>query len=153
MASTAAEESSVIEQIFSALSTEELVIIKKSIADVKNSRGLYSEVANCNGDLYFLKQIVANSIGIDSKSSGVLARLMWHIVKSVHDRERMMKAGVTIGVWAYEDYACKYPSHANLNGKKFHLKKGVRIGIFNHIQTQQLVGCGCFINPILPWDK
>lgn len=152
MASISKEESLIIDKMFSWCATDdELPIIKKSISDVKNGRGLYHEVSRCKGDLRSLKFVVSDYTGLGIKPSGELARVLWFIVQEPPQRQRQVKAGIVYGIWMYTPDICDYPSHAKLNGKKFTLKKGARIGLFKRVHPRQLVGCSCFNKPVLPF--
>lgn len=152
MKSISKEESLVIDKMFSwCASSDEIINIKKSIAEVRNGNGLYNEVLKHKGDLLSLKHSVADYAGLNIKASGELSRVLWHIVKPAIDRERMTNSGIICGIWIYTSDNCKYPHHEKLNGKKFPLTKGIRIGLFKKIRPQQLVGCHCFIKPVLPF--
>lgn len=152
MSSISKEEGAIIEQMFSwCASADDLIIIKKSITEVRKGKGLHSEVIKCKGDLYHLKFIVADTTGLNLKVSGELSRELWFIAKCTPDREKMINSGIVYGNWFYADSTCKYPEHAKLHGKKIPLKKGAKIGIFKRIHARQLVGCWCFIKPVLPF--
>ncbi|HHL9592758.1 TPA: hypothetical protein ACQ98W_002954 [Citrobacter braakii] len=146
------EESLVIDKMFSWCTTEEdRRIIKKVISEVKKGYGLYDKAVNCKGDLYSFKFVVSENTGLDQKASGELGRVLYHLVKSNYDRERMIRAGIEYGTWMNSGCECPYPSHSRLHGKKFPLNRGVRIGLFKRILPNALVGCRCFIKPTLPF--
>lgn len=153
MSSIGKEEDQIIDKIFSWCSTSNgLVIIKKSIAEVKEKKGLYQESVKCKGDLYSFKFIVSDYTGLNIKASGELARELSMLAKAHTQRERLIeKARISYGIWVYTKDICNYPSHAKLNGKKFLIKRGAKVGFFKHIHTGGLVGCGCFSKPVLPF--
>ncbi|CND00829.1 TPA: hypothetical protein PXJ50_003888 [Yersinia enterocolitica] len=152
MPSISKEESLAIGKMFSWCTTEEdRCIINKVISEVKKGNGLYDKAVNCKGDLYSFKFAVSEHTRLDQKASGELGMVLYHLVKSISDRERMIKVGIVYGTWMNYGCECPYLSHAKLHGKKFPLKKGARIGIFKKIHPQSLVGCRCFIKPTLPF--
>lgn len=153
MTSIGKEESQVIDKIFSCCSTsDEIVIIKKSIAEVKDKKGLYQEAVKCKGDLYSFKFIVSDYTGLNIKVSGELGRELRRLAEAYVQRERLIvKAGISYGIWVYTKDICNYPSHAKLNGKKFLIKRGAKVGFFKHIHTGGLVGCGCISKPVMPF--
>ncbi|KAA1280243.1 hypothetical protein DXF85_02920 [Citrobacter pasteurii] len=65
--------------------------------------------------------------------------------------KRMIKAGIVYGIWMYTVDICQHPDHEKLNGKRFPLKKGAKVGFFKRIYPSQLSGCSCFIRPVLPF--
>ncbi len=152
MASISKEESAVIDKMFSwCASSSDMVIIKKSILEVKNGNGLCDKAINCKGDLYSFKFVVAEHTGLCLKASGELGRVLYHLVKSQSDRKRMIGSGIAYGTWMNYGCECPYPSHSRLHGKKFPLKKGARIGLLKRVHPNTLVGCRCFVRPILPF--
>ena len=153
MSKTKKEESAIIDQMFSwCASADDLVIIKKSITEVRKGKGLYSEVIEHKADLYHLKFNIADATGLNLKASDKLGRVLWQLIYPPIQREKQIKkAGISFGIWVYTEDICQYPSHAKLNGKKFSIKGGAKIGFFKHIHTRELVGCGCFSKPILPF--
>lgn len=152
MASISKEESAVIDKMFSwCASSSDMVIIKKSILEVKNGNGLCDKAINCKGDLYSFKSVVAEHTGLALKVSGELGRVLYHLVKPYADRERMIRAGIAYGTWMNSGCECPYSSHSRLHGKNFPLNRGVRIGLFKRILPNALVGCRCFIKPTLPF--
>ena len=65
------EEIAVIEKMFSwCASSNDMSIIKQSIAEIKNGNGLYAKAVACNGDLYSFKSVVAGHTGLGLKTSG-----------------------------------------------------------------------------------
>lgn len=152
MSSISKEESAIIEKMFSwCASRDDLPIIKQSITEVKNGKGLYVESAKCKGDLYSLKFVVADHTGLALKAAGELGMALYQLVKAKSERERMIKAGIVYGIWMYTPDICEHYEHAKLNGKKFPLKKGVRVGFFRSSYPRKMVGCSCFIKPVLPF--
>ncbi|CRY06290.1 Uncharacterised protein [Yersinia enterocolitica] len=147
------EEGLIIDKMFSwCTSAEEILIIKKTITEVKNRKGLYSEVIKYKGDLYHLKFSVADATGLNLKASGELGRELWRLTSAPIQRERLIKkAGISFGIWMYTADVCQYPSHSKLNGKKFSIKNGAKVGFFKRIHIGELVGCGCFSKPVLPF--
>ncbi|XEH50598.1 hypothetical protein NMD75_04540 [Edwardsiella tarda] len=146
------EERAIINQMFSwCASEDELKIIIKSISNIKKEKGLYNEVVRLKGDLQSLSIAIAEATGINLKASGELSRELWFIVKAKNDRKRQIALGITHGTWLYFDFSCKYPEHSKLNNKKISLRKGAKIGILKREYPGQLVGCCCFIKPILPF--
>lgn len=152
MASISKEEGAVIDKMFSWCASEnDMPIIKKAITEVKNGKGLSVKAAECKGDLYSFKSVVSEHTGLDLRASGEIGRILYHQVKTQADRERMIRAGITHGIWVNYGIECPYLSHANFHGKKFLLKKGIRVGLFKKIHPSLLVGCRCFIKPVLPF--
>lgn len=153
MSSISKEEVAIIEQMFSCCaSADDLIIIKKSITEVRKGKGLYNEVIKHKSDLYHLKFSVADATGLNLKVSGELGRVLWRLISPPIQRERLLKkAGISFGIWMYTEDICQYPSHAKLNGKKFSIKRGAKVGFFKRIHIGELVGCGCFSKPVLPF--
>lgn len=153
MSTLSKEETAVIDKMFSwCASSNDMAIIRQSIAEVKKGNGLYVKAVTCKGDLYSFKSVVAEHTGLGLKASGELGRILYHLVKSSADRERMIRAGIVHGIWVYDDFACKYSSHAKFNGLKFRLLKGIKSGLFaRRVFPQQLVGCGCMAKPEMPF--
>lgn len=144
------EEEKIIIDSFSKKENEDAMgRIKKIILDVKNETGLYQVVVDFNGDLHSLSQHISSSYNIATNSCAELSRILWFLVKPKMDKERMIKNGVTHGIWLYYDFSCKHPTHSKFNGVKFPLQSGVNTGIFKKIFPSQLVGCGCSIKPVL----
>lgn len=143
------EELAFIEKMFSwCSSSNDIAIIKQSIAEVKKKHGLYDKALSCKGDLHSFKCVVAEHTGLDLKASGELGRILYHLVKSNSDREKMIKAGIVYAIWIYDDFTCPYRSHAKFKGMKFSLIKGVKSWFFaKRVFPQQLVGCGCMAKP------
>lgn len=150
MSSLSKEECIIIGKMFEqSASANDMLIIRKAIAEVKNRNGLYDKSVICKGDLYSFKFVVAEHTGLDLKASGELGRILYHLVKPFSDRERMINTGITYGLWVYEEFLCSHPSHAEFRGMKLSLEKGLKIGLFKRVFPQQLVGCGCSIKPVL----
>lgn len=152
MPSIIKEESLAIDKMFSWCATgDEIIIIKKAIFEVKIGKGLYNEASKCKGDLHSLKFIVSEHTGLDQKAAVELGRALYRLVKPKYERERMIRAGIVYGTWVYTSDICQYPHHEKLNGKRFSLIKGARIGFFKRELPGQSVGCSCFIKPVLPF--
>lgn len=146
------EESAFIDKMFSwCASSDDISIIKQSIAEVKKGNGLYDKAVACKGDLYSFKSVVAEHTGLDLKASGELSRILWALARQKIDRERKLMAGITHATWVYEGFLCKYQNHSRLNGKRFSLKKGIRVGFFKRLHPGDLVGCVCMEKPEMPF--
>jgi len=142
------EEHLVIEKKFLPhASPQSMITIKKCIARVKVKKGIYKEVVNCKGDLSSLTLHISKSLNLDIKISELLSLTLWNLVKPVMDLEKSIRSGITHGRWSYLSYICEHPQHERLNGKKFPLKKGCRVGIFKRIHPSSMVGCGCMYRP------
>ena len=149
MACLSKEENEIINVEFKKASADELLIIKKLIIDVKNHKGLYQDVVKHGRNLYNSKNNIIQETGLSEKISGRLAMILWSITNPEVEAERRLKIKITEATWVFEDFLCKHPSHRNLNGKKYSIRKGIRIGFFKHIHPGQLVGCGCLSRPII----
>ncbi|EIF7321189.1 hypothetical protein MJJ39_001953 [Salmonella enterica] len=150
MATISKEESEIIDAEFKKVSSDELLIIKKLIIDVKNHKGLYQDVVMHGQNIYNSKNNIIEKTGLNEKISGNLAMILWFITKPEIEADRRLKIKITEATWVFEDFLCKHPSHRNLNGKKYSIRKGIRIGFFKRIHPGQLVGCGCLSTPIIP---
>ncbi|SQK24853.1 Uncharacterised protein [Escherichia coli] len=147
------EENEIINVEFKKASADELLIIKKLIIDVKNHKGLYQDVVKHGRNLYNSKNNIIQETGLSEKISGRLAMILWSITNPEVEAARRLKIKITEAAWVFEDFLCKHPSHRNLNGKKYSIRKGIRIGFFKYIHPGQLVGCGCLSRPIIPGLK
>lgn len=152
MSSLSKEEDLIIRQMLSGKTVDtDLLIIRKCALDVKEEKGVYSEVVKFGADLHSARAKIAEITGLSMPMSGALSRVLWGLVRQKFERARQLGLGITHGIWVYENYLCKHPSHSQLNGKSISLKKGIRIGFFKRIHAGQLVGCGCIVKPkILP---
>ena len=150
MASINNEENEIINAKFKKASVDELLIIKKLIIDVKSHKGLYHDVVMHGQNLYNSKNNIIEKTGLSEKISGHLATILWSITKPEFEAARRLKIKIAEATWVFEDFLCKHPSHRNLNGKKYSIRKGIRIGFFKRIHPGQLVGCGCLSSPIIP---
>ncbi|EPP2701752.1 hypothetical protein ACUNQE_005057 [Escherichia coli] len=153
MACLSKEENEIINVEFKKTSADELLIIKKLIIDVKNHKGLYQDVVKHGQNLYNSKNNIIQETGLSEKISGRLAMILWSITNPEVEAARRLKIKITEATWVFEDFLCKHPSHRNLNGKKYSIRKGIRIGFFKRIHPGQLVGCGCLSRPIIPGLK
>ncbi|HBD1381528.1 TPA: hypothetical protein KHU63_001961 [Escherichia coli] len=153
MACLSKEENEIINVEFKKTSADELLIIKKLITDVKNHKGLYQDVVKHGQNLYNSKNNIIQETGLSEKISGRLAMILWSITNPEVEAARRLKIKITEATWVFEDFLCKHPSHRNLNGKKYSIRKGIRIGFFKRIHPGQLVGCGCLSRPIIPGLK
>ncbi|EEV7641574.1 hypothetical protein H2998_13950 [Escherichia coli] len=153
MACLSKEENEIINVEFKKASADELLIIKKLIIDVKNHKGLYQDVVKHGRNLYNSKNNIIQETGLSEKISGRLAMILWSITNPEVEAARRLKIKITEAAWVFEDFLCKHPSHRNLNGKKYSIRKGIRIGFFKYIHPGQLVGCGCLSRPIIPGLK
>ena len=97
MPSISKEEHQIIDKMFSwCASINDMTIIKEAITDVKNGNGLYGKAAECKGDLYSFKSVVSDHTGLDLRASGELGRILYHLVKTMADRERMVRVGIRL---------------------------------------------------------
>lgn len=150
MATISKEEGEIIDAEFKKVSSDELLIIKKLIVDVKNHKGLYQDVVKHRQNLYASKNNIIEKTGLSEKISGSLATILWFITKPELEMSRRLKINITEATWIFCEYTCKHPSHRNLHGKKFSIRKGVRVGFFKRIRPGQLVGCKCMDRSIIP---
>lgn len=150
MAKLSKEENEIIDSKFKKLSVDEILMIKKLIIDVKRHKGLYQDVIKHGQNLYNSKNCIIEKTGFSEKVSGNLAMMLWFITKPELEVARRLKIGISEATWVFEEFLCKHPSHRNLNGKKYSIRKGMKIGFFKRIRPGQLVGCGCMDRPIIP---
>lgn len=152
MSSISTEENLIIENMFSkSIHAEDMLIINRAILDAKLKNGIYHEVVKHGPNLHALKNCIIDTIGLNPKSSEILARILWGLVRPVIERDRQSSIGIINGVWLYEDFLCQYQYHANYNGKVFNIKKGMKTGWFGRIHPGQLVGCSCHTKPVTPF--
>lgn len=150
MKSLSKEENEIIYDNFQKVSNAELLAIKTLIIDVKKNKGLYQDVVKHGNNLYASKNCIIEKTGLSDKVSGNLARTLWFITKPELEVARRLKIGIIQATWVFEDYSCKHTEHLKLNGKKYSIRKGMRIGFFRYIHPGQLVGCGCMATAIIP---
>ena len=152
MASISTEERLIIENMFPKNTcAEDFSIINKTILEAKGKRGIYREVVKHGPNLHALKSFIIDATGLNQKSSGILASILWSLVRPVIERDRQSSIGIITGTWLYESFLCKHPNHANYTGKVFHIKKGMKTGWFGRIHPGQLVGCSCHTKPVFPF--
>ncbi|NIG77841.1 hypothetical protein F3J34_30205 [Klebsiella sp. Ap-873] len=150
MKSLSKEEIEIIDATFPKASVEELLIIKKLISDVKKHKGLYQDVVRHGANLYESKNWIVEKTGLSEIVSGDLSRTLWFITKPEFEVSRRLKAGISQATWVFEDFLCKHHAHRSLGGKKYSIRKGMRIGFLKYIHPGQLVGCGCMSTAIIP---
>jgi len=152
MSSISTQESLLIQSMFPKNTrSEDIAIINKAILEVKVKNGIHREVVKHGPNLYALKNCIIDITGLNQISSGILASILWGLARPVIERDRQSSLGIINGIWLYEDFLCKYQSHANYTGKVFNIKKGMKTGWFGRIHPGQLVGCGCHTKPVLPF--
>lgn len=151
MAKLNKEENEIIDAQFKQSSVDELLNIKKLIVDVKKRKGLHHDVIKHGSNLFSSKNYIIEKTGLSDKTSGSLATILWFIAKPELEIAKRLKIGVSEATWIYDEFVCKHPDHHRLDGKKYSLHKGMRIGFFKRIHPGQLVGCGCVSKPILPF--
>ncbi|EFT1523931.1 TPA: hypothetical protein PW803_002544 [Escherichia coli] len=153
MACLSKEENEIINVEFKKASADELLIIKKLIIDVKNHKGLYQDVVKNGADLYSSKLDIMRETGLEEIISGILARTLWGITRPEKENTRCLRVGINEAEWCFVECICRHPAHRLLHGKKYAIRKGMKIGFFKHIHPGQLVGCGCLSRPIIPGLK
>lgn len=150
MASINNEENEIINAEFKNSDGDELLIIKRLILDVKNRKGLYQDIVKHKQNLYASKNNIIEKTGLSEKISGSLATILWFITKPELEMSRRLKINITEATWIFCEYTCKHPNHRNLHGKKFSIRRGMRVGFFKRIRPGQLVGCRCMDRSIIP---
>ncbi|AGH74709.1 hypothetical protein ACOGYG_001390 [Edwardsiella piscicida] len=144
------KENEIINADFPTASTHDLLLIKQLISDIKKHKGLYQDVIKHGGNIYNSKNCITEKTGLSEKISGHLAMILWFIAKPELEIASRLKIGISESVWVFEEFLCKHPDHRSLNGKRYLIRKGMRIGFFRHIHPGQLVGCGCIARAIIP---
>lgn len=148
MISICKEEELIIREMFyGKASQSELEIIKRCVVEVKNGKGIYSEIVRIGPDLHLSKARISEITGVNASASGLLSHVLWTLVRSRIESARMIKSGIDKATWVYESYLCKHPKHATLNGREFSIRKGISVGFFLRIHVGELVGCGCMSKP------
>lgn len=151
MISICREEELIIREMFSGKASQsELEIIKRCVVEVKNEKGICSEIVRLGADLHSSTARISKIIGVNAAASELLSHVLWNLVRSRSERARMIKAGIDKGMWVYESYLCKHLDHAMLNGKVFSIRKGMRVRFFRRIHVGELIGCGCMVKPDMP---
>lgn len=152
MISIRREEDLIIREMFSGKASQsELEIIKRCVVEVKNGKGICSEIVRLGPDLHSSTARISEITGVNAAASGLLSHVLWSLVRSRIERTRMIKSGIDKATWIYESYLCKHHDHGKLNGKDFPIRKGMRVRFFRRIHVGELAGCGCMAKPEMPF--
>ncbi|MDE7904203.1 hypothetical protein [Enterobacter cloacae] len=150
MISICREEKTVIREVFFGKTSEQdFQVIFRCIIDVKNEKGIYRAVSECGPDLKSSTAKISAITGLELGVSGILSGILYGLIRHKVETERQLVAGITRATWVYESFLCRHPSHSLFNGKIYHIKKGIRSGLFKRINPGQLVGCGCMAKPMI----
>jgi hypothetical protein len=145
-------ETQVIRQIFEDGCTQrEIEKILFEVKRFKDGNGLRRDVREMGSDLHSLSIRIQEKTGLQKRAAGVLASRLYFMGKSEAGRIRQLSIGITHATLISADFLCPYGDHWALDGKRFAIKAGVKVGWFRRFHPGEQFDCGCSSKPILPY--